>query len=192
MNIENRICAKEFYNNCIEDNVYLDQLIWNETEQINGTLLFDQLLYRLNIEGNIKIYFLSAMLLNYPISFKLKHMGFWRTHAIEYGIDSEDSVEQIIDFKNAAMVFGCCHTNLSKGIFEMLINNSCYSLIIISKYQYDLKQLNEMFINMTSSKLDIAFSSIINLYCLKGDRIVTLHDGPGEASLNIFYSISAE
>lgn len=192
MNTENRICAKKFYNNCIKDNVYLDQLIWKETERIDDALLFDYLLHRLNIEGNIKIYFLSAMLLSYPISFKLKHWGFWRTNAMEYGIDSGDSVEQIIDFKNAAMIFGCCHTNLSKDIFKMLINNSYYSLLIISKHQYDLKQLNEMFINMTSSKLDIAFSSIINLYCLKGDRIVTLHDGPGEASLNIFYSIPTE
>lgn len=168
-----------------KSNLIERQFVWSEMEYVRNSELFD-IVNRETKDAYNNFYFLTAMSYDYPKSFKVKYWGLWKNIIQKYGIEITESFEKEVQFPRYGMIYGSCKTYFTKAIIDILANSSFYTVLIFTNNKYNINYIVEDdFISVEESKINIHFGRIINSFGQQGDLIVTLVYGPGESSLNI-------
>lgn len=181
-----RLNANYNFGNDVKNSIYVDSLMWTETESVEKEILQKFLYECLSINCAQKVYFFTTMRLNYPLDWRIKRIGLWKTYALKFGLIIDSSIEHFIENNRHTVISGCCYAQCTIELIELLVKNSFHSWILVSERQYEFEELNEVLKNKGDNKI-LSYEFIINNFCHRNDKVVIMIDGSGESSFNIFY-----
>lgn len=182
MFVEN-INPKDFGFGKIFSDVKISSYSWDEYEEPNKNDIFDIID---SVCRNKNIYLLVSYFLSYPLDFKTKVKGNWYILKEKYKISYEEALEKLLDDISAMKFYGSCRINISNQVIDLLIDigNSCF--LIVTDDEYKLEELVDRFIISSSNNIRESFENTVNYFVSKDNTIVSVINGSGSSSINVF------